>query len=112
MKEYLQSAEETLSSVGASREGLTAQEAQKRLAENGPNKLAEGAKKGWLRRFFEQLVDPMIIVLLIAAGVNLVTIIIDRMNGGHESFAEFFIILAVVLLNAILGVVQEGKAEL
>ena len=111
MKEYLQSAEETLSSVGASREGLTAQEAQKRLAENGPNKLAEGAKKGWLRRFFEQLVDPMIIVLLIAAGVNLVTIIIDRMNGGHESFAEFFIILAVVLLNAILGVVQEGKAE-
>ena len=111
MKEYLQSAEETLSSVGASRDGLTTQEAQKRLAENGPNKLAEGKKKGWIRRFFEQLADPMIIVLLIAAGVNLATIIIDRMNGGHESFAEFFIILAVVLLNAVLGVVQEGKAE-
>ena len=111
MKEYLQSAEEVLSAVGSSESGLSAAEAAKRLEENGPNKLAEGKKKGWVRRFFEQLADPMIIVLLIAAGVNLVTIIIDRMQGGHESFAEFFIILAVVLLNAILGVVQEGKAE-
>ena len=111
MKEYLQSAEAVLSAVGSSESGLTQGEAKKRLEENGANKLAEGKKKGWIRRFFEQLVDPMIIVLLVAAAVNLVTIIIDRMQGGDESFAEFFIILAVVLLNAILGVVQEGRAE-
>lgn len=111
MKEYLQSAEAVLSAVGSSESGLTQGEAKKRLEENGANKLAEGKKKGWIRRFFEQLVDPMIIVLLVAAAVNLVTIIIDRMQGGDESFAEFFIILAVVLLNAVLGVVQEGRAE-
>ena len=58
-----------------------------------------------------QLVNPMIIVLLAAAAVNLVTVIIERMQGHNESFAEFFIILGVVLLNAILGVIQEGKAE-
>lgn len=111
MKEYLQEAESVLSAVNSTADGLTEAEAQKRLEENGPNKLAEGKKKGWVRRFFEQLADPMIIVLLIAAGVNLATIIIDRIGGGDESFAEFFIIVAVVLLNAILGVVQEGKAE-
>lgn len=63
------------------------------------------------KRFLLQLINPMIIVLLIAAAVNLVTVIIDRSRGGDESFAEFIIIVAVVLLNAILGVVQEGRAE-
>jgi Ca2+-transporting ATPase len=111
MREYLQEAEEVLSAVNSTADGLTADEAQKRLEENGPNKLAEGKKKGWVRRFFEQLANPMIIVLLIAAGVNLATVLIARASGENESFAEFFIILAVVLLNAILGVVQEGKAE-
>lgn len=53
----------------------------------------------------------MIIVLLVAAAVNLVTVIVERARGGEESFAEFIIIVAVVLLNAVLGVVQEGKAE-
>ncbi len=111
MKHYLQSTEEVLKEVGSSIDGLSAQEAERRLAEFGANKLAEGKKKSWFVRFLEQLANPMIIVLLIAAGVNLVTVIIDRMSGGNESFAEFFIIVAVVLLNAILGVVQEGKAE-
>ena len=84
MKEYLQESEAVLSAVNSTADGLTAAEAQKRLEENGPNKLAEGKKKGWIRRFFEQLTDPMIIVLLIAAGVNLVTIIIDRMELVEE----------------------------
>ena len=53
----------------------------------------------------------MIIVLLIAAVINLATILIERANGENASFAEFFIIIGVVLLNAILGVIQEGKAE-
>ena len=112
MKHYLMQADEVVSALGTSQsEGLTAEEAAARLERDGANKLAEGKKKTWFKRFIEQLVNPMIIVLLIAAGVNLVTVIIERANGGDESFAEFFIILAVVLLNAILGVVQEGKAE-
>ena len=111
MKHYLHSADEVLQEVGSVAEGLSKTEAESRLAANGANKLAEGKKKSWLKRFVEQLLNPMIIVLLIAACVNLITVIIDRISGGHESFAEFFIIVAVVLLNAILGVVQEGKAE-
>ena len=112
MKHYLMQADEVVSGVQTSREGgLTAEEAEARLQRDGANKLAEGKKKTWLKRFVEQLINPMIIVLLIAAGVNLVTVIIERANGGDESFAEFFIIVAVVLLNAILGVVQEGRAE-
>ena len=53
----------------------------------------------------------MIIVLLVAAAVNFVTVLIGRARGENESFAEFIIIIAVVLLNAVLGVVQEGRAE-
>jgi len=64
-----------------------------------------------LKRFLSQLANPMIIVLLIAAAVNLVTVIVGRVRGENESFAEFIIIVAVVLLNAVLGVVQEGRAE-
>ncbi|MBQ8320406.1 MAG: calcium-translocating P-type ATPase, PMCA-type [Clostridia bacterium] len=112
MKYHLLSVDETLKAVQSSEEGLSGEEAEKRLEENGKNKLVEGKKKSWLKRFVEQLVNPMIIVLLIAAAVNLVTVLIEA-KGQPEigEFAEFFIIVAVVLLNAILGVVQEGKAE-
>ncbi len=112
MKHYLESATDVLKGAQTSGEnGLTQAEAARRLEENGKNKLAEGKKKSWAKRFLEQLVNPMIIVLLIAACVNLATVIIERVQHGEGSFAEFFIIVAVVLLNAILGVVQEGKAE-
>ena len=111
MKPYLTSAEETLRELDVTPEGLSTEEASARLAKNGPNKLAEGKKTTLMQRFLSQLADPMIIVLLIAAAVNLVTVIIERSSTGEGSFAEFFIIVAVVLLNAILGVVQEGKAE-
>ena len=111
MKHYLCDAEEVLKEVGASPDGLSAEEAASRLEKNGRNKLAEGKKTSMFKRFLLQLVNPMIIVLLAAAAVNLATVIIDRVRGGNESFAEFIIIVAVVLLNAILGVVQEGRAE-
>ncbi len=112
MKYHLLSVEETLKAVNSTAEGLSQEEAEKRLLENGKNKLVEGKKKTWLKRFVEQLVNPMIIVLLIAAAVNLVTILVEsKGNPQIGEFAEFFIIVAVVLLNAILGVVQEGKAE-
>ena len=81
-------------------------EAARRLAEKGPNKLAEGKKVTTLQRFLQQLSDPMIIILLVAAAVSGVT---AAYSG--ESFADVFIILIVVLINAVLGVYQESKAE-
>ncbi len=111
MKYYLSEAEEVLREVGSTGNGISEAEAQKRLEENGPNKLAEGKKTTLLQRFLSQLVNPMIIVLLVAAAINFVTVILERLQGHNESFAECIIIIAVVLLNAILGVVQEGRAE-
>ena len=111
MRYYLEDVGEVLSQVESGPQGLTQSEAEARLEKNGANKLTEQKKVSMIKRFFMQLVNPMIIVLMVAAAVNLVTVIIDRVNGGNESFAEFIIIVAVVLLNAILGVIQEGRAE-
>ncbi|MBR3850264.1 MAG: HAD-IC family P-type ATPase, partial [Oscillospiraceae bacterium] len=106
-KFYNQSTEEVLKDLNTTAEGLNTQEAQKRLAQYGPNKLKEAEKPSLLQRFFNQLKDPMLIILLIAAGVSALT----GMLAGESEWAEVIIILAVVLLNAILGVIQESKAE-
>ena len=106
-KTYTLSAQEVLAELGAGPEGLSSQQAQERLAKYGPNKLKEGAKPTLLQRFLAQLRDPMLIILLIAAGVSALT----GMLAGENEWAEVIIILAVVLLNAILGVFQESKAE-
>ena len=106
MKEYLKPFETVLNDVGSSREGLSSAEAEKRLAANGKNKLAEAKKPSVIRKFFGELADPMIIILLVAAAVSAVTAAIE-----NESFTDVFIILAVVIINAVLGVVQESKAE-
>ena len=105
-KTYSQSAQEVLQDLGADAGGLSSAQAQERLAKYGPNKLKEAEKPTLLQRFLEQLKDPMLIILMIAAAVSAVTNII-----ADESLAEVFIILIVVLLNAILGVFQESKAE-
>ena len=106
-KTYTQSAEEVLQSLGVGAEGLTSAQAQERLAKYGPNKLKEAEKPTLLQRFIEQLKDPMLIILMIAAGVSALT----GMLSGENEWAEVIIIIAVVLLNAILGVFQESKAE-
>ena len=106
-KEYRLSTEEVLSELQTSEQGLSSQEAAKRLEQYGHNKLKEAEKATWLQRFFNQLKDPMLIILMIAAGVSALT----GMLSGHNEWAEVIIIMAVVLLNAILGVVQESKAE-
>ena len=103
---YIQSVQDVLRKQNVTADGLTAAEVQKRQAEYGPNKLKDAEKKSTLRRFLDQLKDPMLIILMVAAAVSAVTNII-----AGESLAEVFIILIVVLLNAILGVVQESKAE-
>ena len=106
MKPYLSSTQEVLSSLDSQESGLSELEAKKRLERDGANKLAEGKKKSLIRRFFEELADPMTLILLAAAFISGIT---AALSG--ESFADVFIILAVVLINAILGIVQESKAE-
>ena len=92
-------------------QGLSTAEAEKRLAENGKNKLAAAKKKSLLRRFFEQLSDPMIIILIVAAAISGALSVYHVTQGEEGEFVDVIIILAVVLINAILGVFQESKAE-
>ncbi len=106
-KLYTQSVEDVLRGLGVDAQGLSTHQAQERLAKYGPNKLKEAEKPSLLQRFLTQLKDPMLIILLIAAGVSALT----GMLAGESEWAEVIIILAVVLLNAILGVFQESKAE-
>ena len=106
MENYLKSTEDVLSEVKSRRDGLTEEETDTRLNENGKNKLAEGKKESLFVRFVKQLLDPMVIILLVAAGVSGITAIYQ-----NESPADVFIILIVVLINAVLGVYQENKAE-
>ena len=105
-KEYTQTKEQVLEGLRTDRQGLSAQEAEKRLQEHGENRLKEAEKLTLFQRFVQQLKDPMLLILLAAAAVSAVTNILS-----HESFTEVIIILLVVLLNAVLGVVQESKAE-
>ncbi len=107
MKEYCQDKNAVLQALESSAEvGLTVEVAEKRLEEKGRNKLVEGKKKSIIRRFFEQLLDPMIIILIAAALISGVMAIIEE-----EFPTDVIIILAVVLINAVLGVLQESKAE-
>ena len=104
---YIHSAEEVMNELGVGAEGLSTAQAQERLAQYGPNKLKEAEKPTLLQRFIAQLKDPMLIILMAAAGVSALT----NLLAGHDEMAEVAIILAVVLLNAVLGVFQESKAE-
>ena len=112
MKHYLESTEAVFTEVQSSEAGLSSQEAAARLEKNGKNKLAEAKKDSTLKKFFDQMKDPMIIILIIAAGISAVTEFIEAKNHGEGFFpTDTLIILAVVLINAILGVIQENKAE-
>ena len=106
MKTYCEEKEAVLAELDSSENGLSSAEAQKRLEAHGKNKLKEPAKESLIKRFFGQMADPMIIILLVAAAISGVLAV---MQG--ESFADVIIILAVVVVNAVLGVYQENKAE-
>ena len=115
-KTYTQSASDVLKALDTTAEGLSTAQAKERLAKYGPNKLKEAEKATWFERFMSQLKDPMLIILMIAALVSAATTVITFMgdhNMGHltEGLVEVGIIVVVVLLNAILGVIQESKAE-
>ena len=106
MKQYLEDVQDVLTDLKTSADGLTSGEAARRLTLKGKNKLLEDKKKSLARRIFDQIRDPMILVLLGAAAVSMATAV-----WAEESFADVIIILFVVVLNAVLGVVQENKAE-
>ncbi len=108
MKDYYALPEdEVIREKATSKDGLTSQEAEERLKKYGENRLREAEKPSLLKRFLEQLKDPMLIILMIAAAVSALT----GMASGESQWTEVFIIIAVVLLNAVLGVIQESKAE-
>lgn len=107
MKFYLESAEDVIRAVDSSPEGISEAEAAARLEKNGKNKLDEGKKDSLLKRFVNQLKDPMIIMLIVAAAISCVTGFLK----GEGLDADVFIILFVVIVNAVLGVYQESKAE-
>lgn len=104
MKHYFEPVQSVLREVHSTENGLTS--AQAAALGTGKNKLSQGKKISLAMRFFNQLTDPMIIILLAAALISGVT-----SYFAHESFADVFIILFVVIINAVLGVVQESKAE-
>ena len=106
MKPYLEEKEAVLAEAGSSMEGLSDEEAAVRLVRDGHNKLKEGEKESLIRKFLGELKDPMTIVLIIAAVVSAIT----ALYAG-ESLTDTIIILAVVQINACLGVYQESKAE-
>lgn len=100
-KQWKLSQEELLQEMNSSMNGLTAEEAKKRLEQYGYNKLQEGKRKGVLQVFAEQFADLLVVILIIAA-------IISALTGGVEGT---IVILAVLILNAILGTVQHFKAQ-
>ncbi len=106
MRYYDATPDAVLQAVNSTAEGLSADEAANRLEKNGKNKLKEAKKDGIIKRFFMQMTDPMILVLLAAAFVSGVLAVYEG-----ESFTDVIIILFVVIVNAVLGVYQESKAE-
>ncbi len=107
MKEYLTDKQDVLKALESSYEmGLSQAEAQRRLEKNGKNKLNEAKKETIFQRFVEELKDPMLIVLMFAALISAITSLIKS-----ETPTDAIVIVLVVLLNAVLGVYQESKAE-
>ena len=106
MKFYNSNIEEVLKELKTSTNGLSEEEAKNRLAHDGLNKLKEAKKESKFVKFLSQFKDLMIIVLFIAA---IVSFIISYIN--KESYLDSIIIILIVFINAILGYLEEEKAD-
>ncbi|MGG5343148.1 cation-translocating P-type ATPase [Enterococcus sp. AZ192] len=108
MEAYKQPIETIIKEVNTNREqGLTEQEVKKRLAEHGANKFQETKKDSVLKKFFHSLSDFTTIILLVAAAISFYTAIATE----HGDYFEGILIIAIVIINAVLAIVQEGNAE-
>lgn len=106
MKPYLQPIDDVFQDVKSCENGLTAEESEARLQSQGKNKLAEGKKEPMILRFLKQFIEPMTLILIVAAIISAV------MSGLNKEFpTDVIIIMSVVVINALLGVLQESKAE-
>lgn len=98
--------DKVLKELNTSNKGLSEEEVSKRLKKDGQNKLAEAKKRSGFSKFIDQFRDLMIIFLIISAVVSFVISLIEK-----EPFTDSIIIIAIVILNAILGFLQERKAN-
>ncbi|MBQ8944250.1 MAG: HAD-IC family P-type ATPase, partial [Clostridia bacterium] len=115
MKHYLEEAESVLKEVNSTENGLSSAEAEKRLEENGKNKLKEAEKESLFKKFINSVTDPMIIMLLVAALIQAGVAVFEAVKSGNGfkivDFADVLVILAVVIINTIMSLIQESKAE-
>lgn len=100
--------EDVYAKLNSSATGLTQEEAEARIQRYGKNELDEGKSKSWMQRFFAQMKDLMIIVLLVAAAISAVIAILER---NYTELIDSGIILLIVILNAVIGTIQESKAD-
>ena len=109
MKYHSQTAEQTVQILSSDiSSGLTEQQVQKVQTKYGENKLREKKKKTNLQRFLDQFKDVMILILILAA---IISFVIACMEGELKEFFEPVLILIIVIVNAIMGMMQESKAE-
>ena len=94
MKHYLHSIDDVMNETGSTHLGLTSEEAEKRLAENGKNRLPEDKKESIIKRFFAQMADPMVIMLIVAAVISAIT---SRYSG--EGYVDVVIIMAQMCIR-------------
>ena len=112
MKHYLEEAKSVLEELKTSENGLSSAEAEKRLAENGKNKLKEAEKETLFKKFINSLADPMIIMLIVAAAIQAVVAVIEsKGTPTFRDFADVLVILVVVIINTVMSLVQESKSE-
>ena len=112
MKAHVDSIENIISHYQTNQEiGLTTAQVEQKIGEFGLNKLKEKKKKTFFAKFLEQFKDVMIIILLLAAVVSFVLAVVEQTKGGHGEFFEPILILLIVVMNALMGVIQESKAE-
>ena len=112
MKHYLEEAQSVLTELKTTENGLTAAEAAKRLEANGKNKLKEAEKETLFKKFIGSLADPMIIMLIVAAVIQAIVAVIEASGKPTiGDFADVLVILVVVIINTIMSLVQESKAE-
>ncbi len=112
MKYYLENKEEVLKELNTTEQGLTAAEAEARLKQHGKNMLKEEEKRSGWQKILDSVTDPMILMLLGAALVQVIVTVLETKGAfSIGAFTDVFVIFAVVIINAVMSLVQENKAE-